>query len=49
MMSSPVERGPAWERPAEPAIHPETRIGHAYLKVADLDRALGFYQRVLGF
>jgi len=30
-------------------IHPETRIGHVHLKVADLDRALGFYQGVLGF
>ena len=26
-----------------------TRIGHVHLKVADLDRALGFYQGVLGF
>lgn len=26
-----------------------TRIGHVHLKVADLDRALGFYQDVLGF
>ena len=25
------------------------RIGHVHLKVADLDRALGFYQDVLGF
>lgn len=30
-------------------IHPETRIGHVHLKVADLDRALGFYRDVLGF
>ncbi|MCJ2057480.1 VOC family protein [Methylobacterium sp. J-048] len=29
-------------------IHPETRIGHVHLKVADLDRALGFYCDVLG-
>lgn len=27
----------------------ETRIGHVHLKVADLDRAIGFYQDVLGF
>lgn len=27
----------------------ETRIGHIHLKVADLDRAIGFYQDVLGF
>ena len=30
-------------------IHPETRIGHVHLKVADLDRALEFYCGVLGF
>ncbi len=32
-----------------PAIHPAVRIGHVHLKVADLDRALAFYQGVLGF
>jgi catechol 2,3-dioxygenase len=31
------------------SIHPQTRIGHVHLKVADLDRALGFYSDVLGF
>lgn len=31
------------------AIDPGTRIGHVHLKVADLDRALGFYCDVLGF
>ena len=31
------------------AIAPGTRIGHVHLKVADLDRALGFYCGVLGF
>ena len=30
-------------------IHPQARIGHVHLKVADLDRALGFYCGVLGF
>jgi catechol 2,3-dioxygenase len=30
-------------------IHPGVRIGHVHLKVADLDRALGFYCGVLGF
>ncbi len=30
-------------------IPPHTRIGHVHLKVADLDRALGFYQGLLGF
>lgn len=31
------------------AIHPGTRIGHVHLKVADLERAIGFYRDVLGF
>jgi len=30
-------------------VHPQTRIGHVHLKVADLDRAIGFYSGVLGF
>lgn len=30
-------------------IDPGTRIGHVHLKVADLERALGFYTGVLGF
>lgn len=30
-------------------VHPGTRIGHVHLKVADLDRALAFYNGVLGF
>jgi catechol 2,3-dioxygenase len=29
-------------------IHPEARIGHVHLKVANLERALAFYQGVLG-
>lgn len=33
----------------EPSIHPAVRIGHVHLKVADLERALGFYCGVLGF
>lgn len=32
-----------------PAIDAGARIGHVHLKVADLDRALGFYCDVLGF
>jgi catechol 2,3-dioxygenase len=31
------------------AIHPDVRIGHVHLKVADLERALRFYRDVLGF
>jgi catechol 2,3-dioxygenase len=30
-------------------IHPQARIGHVHLKVADLERAIGFYRGVLGF
>ena len=33
----------------EPSIPAETRIGHVHLKVADLDRAIGFYRDYLGF
>ena len=32
-----------------PPIDPKTGIGHVHLKVADLERALGFYRDVLGF
>lgn len=30
-------------------IHPKVRIGHVHLKVADIERALGFYRDVLQF
>lgn len=30
-------------------VHPQARIGHVHLKVADLDRAIAFYSGVLGF
>ncbi|HEV2558030.1 MAG TPA: VOC family protein [Microvirga sp.] len=40
-LSGPFDSG----RPVDPG----TRIGHVHLKVADLDRALGFYCGVLGF
>lgn len=30
-------------------IHPGVRIGHVHLKVADLERSLGFWRDVLGF
>jgi catechol 2,3-dioxygenase len=33
----------------EPPIHPQTRIGHVHLTVADLERALRFYRDALGF
>jgi catechol 2,3-dioxygenase len=35
--------------PHNPPVISGTRIGHVHLKVADLDRALGFYCDVLGF
>src|SRR6202012_2565311 len=35
--------------PQNPSITAGTRIGHVHLKVADLERALGFYCDVLGF
>lgn len=34
---------------AKPPIDPGVSIGHVHLKVADLERALGFYCGVLGF
>ncbi len=34
--------------PTDP-IHPEVRIGHVHLKVANLERSLQFYRDVLGF
>ena len=32
-----------------PPIDAKVRIGHVHLKVADLERAIGFYRDVLGF
>jgi catechol 2,3-dioxygenase len=37
------------DAPRVAPIDPAVRIGHIHLKVADLDRALGFYCGVLGF
>jgi len=37
------------EAPRSEPIDPGVEIGHIHLKVADLDRALGFYCGVLGF
>jgi catechol 2,3-dioxygenase len=31
------------------AIHPQTRMGHVHLRVADLKRSFAFYHGVLGF
>src|SRR5437762_10620267 len=30
-------------------VHPDVRIGHIHLKVADLERAIVFYRDILGF
>src|SRR4051794_6968046 len=48
-MSSEALRPMVGERQPERPIDPGVRIGHVHLKVADLDRALGFYCSVLGF
>jgi len=39
---------PVMNRDSKP-LHPDVRIGHVHLKVADLDRALSFYRDVFGF
>jgi catechol 2,3-dioxygenase len=46
MTSQTIETGTT---PAEPPIHPETRIGHVHLKVSNLPRAIAFYRDALGF
>jgi catechol 2,3-dioxygenase len=47
-MSQPLSSPSEPHVPARP-IDAGTRIGHVHLKVADLDRALGFWRDVLGF
>jgi len=37
------------EKKSVPPIDPQVRMGHVNLKVADLERAIGFYRDVLGF
>jgi catechol 2,3-dioxygenase len=37
------------EHAAARTVDPEVRIGHVHLKVADIERSLGFYRDVLGF
>jgi catechol 2,3-dioxygenase len=39
----------AAEKKTSSPIDPGVRIGHVHLKVANLERALGFYRDVLGF
>ena len=40
---------PAGDTMSEPEFHPDMRIGHVHLRVADLARATAFYRDVLGF
>lgn len=44
----PAETRPMNHQKSKP-VHPQVRIGHVHLKVADLERALAFYHDVLGF
>lgn len=37
------------EKAAAGAVDARVRVGHVHLKVADLERALGFYRDILGF
>lgn len=48
---APTPEAPEEGAPSSPVtpIHPGVRIGHVHLKVADLERAIGFYRDVLGF
>jgi catechol 2,3-dioxygenase len=39
----------ASEKKPPRSIDPGVRIGHVHLKVANLERAIGFYRDVLGF
>lgn len=48
-MSSEEQAQPSAGAARPGSVHPETRIGHVHLKVADLDRAVRFYRDVLGF
>ena len=40
---------PSIEAGTARTAHPDVKIGHVHLKVADLDRAIAFYCGVLGF
>jgi catechol 2,3-dioxygenase len=46
-MNAPTTR-PVAARTSDP-VHPEVRVGHVHLKVADLERAIAFYTGALGF
>jgi len=44
-----IAKAEAGTEAAARPVDPRTRIGHVHLKVADLERAIGFYHGVLGF
>ena len=48
-MNTKIEVAKKQEQTQEPAIHPQTVIGHVHLKVSDLDRSVDFYTNALGF
>ena len=49
-MTAPASSLPTIEPVLTPRpIDPQVRVGHVHLKVADLERSLGFYCGVLGF
>src|SRR4051812_28898747 len=47
--AAPQPSSSSVDRSTTRPIHPQTRIGHVHLKVADLARSLDFYRDVLGF
>lgn len=50
--TAPASPTPIGDPKTGPLAHPidaAVKIGHVHLKVADIDRALGFYRDVLGF
>jgi catechol 2,3-dioxygenase len=49
MAGRPIREPDMTEREATAPIDAAVRIGHVHLKVADLDRALGFWRDILGF
>ena len=49
MSDTAVADKPAAAKAAATPIHPDVRIGHVHLKVADIERSLAFYCGVLGF
>ena len=44
-----IQRQLAVKQQKPKPVHPDVRIGHVHLKVADIERAIAFYRDVLGF